>query len=92
MSRYAMCPDCGRKLHRWKDQNGEWDGETYVCYYCSGEDEECSDEDVERISVCEASRIWASKGKDEDYMFGYTEEELEEAIYFRGGAYEQIQN
>ena len=34
----------------------------------------------ERISVDEAALIWASHGKDEDYMFGYSEEELEDAL------------
>ena len=34
----------------------------------------------ESISVYEAAEIWASHGKDEDYMFGYTEEELEDAL------------
>lgn len=28
----------------------------------------------------EAASIWASNGKDEDYTFGYTEEELEDAL------------
>ena len=34
----------------------------------------------ESLSVYEAAEIWASHGKDEDYMFGYTEEELEDAL------------
>ena len=34
----------------------------------------------EPISVYEAAEIWASHGKDEDYMFGYSEEELEDAL------------
>ncbi len=34
----------------------------------------------ESLSVYEAAEIWASNGKDEDYMFGYTEEELEDAL------------
>ena len=37
-------------------------------------------EDEESISVWDAADIWLSNGKDEDYMFGYTEEELENAI------------
>lgn len=35
--------------------------------------------DSEAISVSDAALIWRSHGKDEDYMFGYTEEELENA-------------
>ena len=45
----------------------------------SDEDDEDDDEYGERISVWDAADIWLSSGKDEDYMFGYTEEELEEA-------------
>lgn len=36
--------------------------------------------DEERISVYDAADIWASNGKDEDYTFGYSEEELENAL------------
>lgn len=38
------------------------------------------DDDSERISVEDAANIWLSNGKDEDYMFGYSEEELEDAL------------
>ena len=38
------------------------------------------DDESERISVCDAADIWMSNGKDEDYMFGYTREELEDAL------------
>ena len=38
------------------------------------------DDDSEDLSVYEAALIWSSNGRDEDYMFGYTEEELEEAL------------
>lgn len=46
------------------------------------EDDE-DDEDYESdetLSVWDAAEICASNGKDEDYMFGYTEEELENAL------------
>ncbi len=38
------------------------------------------DDDGETLSVWDAADIWVSNGKDEDYMFGYTEEELENAL------------
>lgn len=38
------------------------------------------DADNEAISVYDAAQIWASHGKDEDYMFGYSEDELENAL------------
>lgn len=38
------------------------------------------DEEGEMISIYDAADIWASNGKDEDYTFGYSEEELEDAL------------
>ena len=43
-------------------------------------DEDEYDDDSETLSVYDAALIWASNGKDEDYTFGYTEEELEDAL------------
>lgn len=37
-------------------------------------------DDSEAISVDEAALIWASNGKDEDYTYGYSEDELEDAL------------
>lgn len=37
-------------------------------------------DDSEAISVDEAALIWASNGKDEDYTFGFSEYELENAL------------
>lgn len=47
------------------------------CRYGLDDDDE---DDSESLSVYEAAEIWASHGKDEDYMFGYSEEELEDAL------------
>lgn len=82
MSRYAMCPNCGSRMHRVTDMWGNWDGETYECYKCSGDDYDEYDDydDGERISVSDAADIWMSSGKDEDNMFGYSVEELEDAL------------
>lgn len=38
------------------------------------------EEEAETLSVWDAAEIWASHGKDEDYTFGYSEEELENAL------------
>lgn len=77
MSRYAMCPECGHRLRRVKNAWGIWDEETYHCDYCSGSSDF---DDEESLSVYDAALIWASNGKDEDYTFGYSEDELEEAL------------
>ena len=43
-------------------------------------DDYMDDEEGEMISIYDAADIWASNGKDEDYTFGYSEEELEDAL------------
>lgn len=43
-------------------------------------DDDDDDDDGESISVYDAAQIWMSNGKDEDYMFGYSEDELEDAL------------
>ena len=47
------------------------------------EDEYMSDDDYddgECLSVDDAAEIWLSSGMDEDQTFGYTEEELRDAL------------
>ena len=73
-----MCPECGHRMRRVLDSWGNWDGETYCCDYCAGDD--YADDDGESLSVYDAALIWASNGKDEDYTFGYSEDELEDAL------------
>jgi len=83
MSRYAMCPVCGHRMRRDKDFSGYWDGETYVCDYCNGDDYDDDyddEEDGESLSAYDAALIWMSNGMDEDYTFGYTEDELRDAL------------
>nr|DAI15335.1 MAG TPA: hypothetical protein [Caudoviricetes sp.] len=82
MSRYAMCPNCGHRMRRDKDIFGNWDGETYVCDYCNGDDYDgdYDDEDGESLSAYDAALIWMSNGMDEDYTFGYSEDELRDAL------------
>ncbi len=77
MSRYAMCPVCGHRMRRYTNSIGYWDGETYECDYCNSSN---CDDDGEGLSVYEAADIWASNGKDEDYTYGFSEDELEEAL------------
>lgn len=40
------------------------------------DDEECD----ESLDVYDAADIWLSNGMDEDYTFGYSEEELRRAL------------
>ena len=46
----------------------------------SDDDWDDDDSEDESLSVYDAAIIWMSNGKDEDYTFGYTEEELEAAL------------
>lgn len=76
VSRYAKCPYCGRRMRRVLDSWGSWDGESNECD-CS---EFAGDEDSEGLSVYDAAEIWLSSGMDEDQTFGYSEDELRDAL------------
>lgn len=74
MSRYCMCNVCGHRMKKIDD-------DTYYCPWCAASEAEDEDDyDGETLSVWEAAEIWASHGKDEDYTFGYSEEELEDNL------------
>lgn len=72
---------CKDRDHGELEYRGNGD---YVCPVCGDsyhdDDYDNPDDDSEALSVYDAADIWASHGKDEDYMFGYTEEELENAL------------
>jgi hypothetical protein len=63
------CPDCGTEFLKGED------GVLSICGHHSVDD----DDESERLSVWDAADIYLSKGLDEDYMFGYTHEELMKA-------------
>jgi hypothetical protein len=72
------CPQCGEPLRK-----------KYVYSDMCCENMNCSNfyglivddlDESESLSVYDAAQIWASNGKDEDYTFGYSEEELEDAL------------
>lgn len=68
----SPCPKCGTPLTKKY---------VYSDMYCTncqyGLDD---DDDSEALSVYDAAEIWACNGKDEEYTFGYTESELEDAL------------
>lgn len=69
------CPKCGTPLVKKFVYSEMYCGE---CHY--GLDDDDDDDGDEALSVYDAAQIWASNGKDEDYMFGYSSEELEAAL------------
>ena len=70
------CPRCGEPLTKKYVYSGMY---CTNCGYGLDDEDDPADES-ESLSVYDAAVIWASRGKDEDYMFGYTEEELEDAL------------
>ena len=48
--------------------------------FMGGLDDEGDDDYGERMSVKDAALAWLSRGMDEDYTFGYSEEELKRAL------------
>ncbi len=76
MASYGCGKGCGVDMRYIGD--GDW--ECHKCGRVIAFGEPDDDDEEESLSVYDAALIWASNGKDEDYMFGYTEEELEDAL------------
>lgn len=87
---YEECPVCGERMHPadygnwWACDNCSTEAETDEYGNLCFEDPDCIASDdadgEESISIYDAALIWASHGKDEDYTFGFSEEELEDAF------------
>ena len=70
------CMDCGFSMEYIG--NHEWEcTKRGAIYEIEGMD---YDDDDEYLSVYDAALIWLSNGRDEDYTFGYSEAELEDAL------------
>lgn len=72
------CPQCGTPLTK------KYVYSEMYCENCSygledEESEDDDDDDGESLSVYDAAQMWLSSGKDEDYTFGYSIKELEDA-------------
>ena len=72
---------CGNRCGVDMSYIGNGEGKCPSCgkVIAFGEPDDDENED-ENLSVYDAAQIWASNGKDEDYMFGYSEDELEDAL------------
>lgn len=92
----VKCPMCGKRFDPddveeyiddkfgwgvldqiWKENGQICDSCCLSIYYADHPDDESCDES---ISVYDAAEIWLSSGKDEDQMFGFSEDELEDAL------------
>ena len=62
---------------KFKKNRSEDIEENYIDSY----DEDDDEYEDEALDVYEAAEIWACNGMDEDYTFGYSEEELQEALH-----------
>lgn len=77
---YAQCPHCG-KVAVGKEKIEELFGYRYDGTKPQSWCKECRNSSYPNgYDVYDAALAWLSHGKDEDYMFGYSEEELEEAL------------
>ena len=76
----VLCSNPNHNNVKMKYQ-GEGDYECPVCGHMYHDDDYDNDgDDSEYINVYDAADIWLSNGKDEDYTFGYSVEELERAL------------
>lgn len=78
---YAECPQCG-EIAYGHDEIDEVFGYRYDgtkpqswCKACRA-----GSNSGEALDVYDAALIWRSNGMDEDYTFGYSEEELSNAL------------
>lgn len=71
------CPRCGSAMTKRYSFSGWWCNE---CHAGLDDGDDYDYDDGESLSVYDAALIWASNGKDEDYTFGFSEEELEDAL------------
>jgi len=75
----SPCPDCGEPLtQRYVFSEAYCANENCTNFY--GSDDNDDEDTGESLSVYDAAQIWASNGKDEDYTFGYSKKELEDAL------------
>lgn len=74
------CPYCGTTMTKRYSYSEESCPSCHYPYGHPGAMDDDDDDDDQALSVYDAALIWASNGKDEDYMFGYSEEELEAAL------------
>ena len=92
---YEICECCGKRFNPESDQlsfesqvshrvsDADMFDEGVYCADCAANkllDSLNEEEDDDRPDVYDAALIWLSNGKDEDYRYGYTEEELEDAL------------
>lgn len=71
---------CRDRSHGRLEYQGNGNYECPICGLTYHDNDFDEDDDSETLSVYDAALIWASHGKDEDYTFGFTEEELEDAL------------
>jgi NAD-dependent SIR2 family protein deacetylase len=72
------CPECGERMRK-KYVFSDMCCENMSCSNFYGNQDDDYDSG-ETLNIYDAAQIWVSNGKDEDYTFGYSEQELENAL------------
>ncbi len=79
MSYQVIALLCRDRSHGKLGYQGSGNYECPVCGLTYHDNDYDNEDTGEMLSVYDAALVWRSKGKDEDYMFGYTEDELKNA-------------
>lgn len=74
------CPDCkGDTVYDYEGIGGEWYCPNCNALHYTGYDDEGDSVEV-GLSLEDAALIYGSNGCDEDYTYGYSEDELEDYL------------
>ena len=79
---YATCPQCGITAYGYDEIEmifGFRYGGTKPQSWCKS-CRNAANYNSDRLGVGDAAEIWLSHGMDEDYTFGYTEDELRNGL------------
>lgn len=78
--RYVVTCSCGKAYEDEATQEGSNHAHNQMQGHFLGSNGRSGMTDDDSLSVYDAAQIWASNGMDEDYTFGYSEDELRDAL------------
>lgn len=81
---YAQCPQCGKVAFGHDEIETEfgyrYNGTAPQSWCRTCRSSKSNDNSGEGLDAWDAALIWGSLGADEDYTFGYSEEELKDKL------------